>query len=147
MASGRSLVRFLEGKARQATSLLAARNYLIIVTDSPSVMYLEYPVLYILYTLHMIIDIMYNVYNIQSTGYLDSVVCWQYCSIYGSMVTRIACVHKLHQKLHRVIFEAPANGGCCTHTYKSCTAKKTILHAQRILIKLFPTFVDHCRIA
>ena len=64
VASGRSLVRFLEGKARPATSLLAARNYLIIVTDSPSVMYLEYPVLYILYTLHMIIDIMYNVYNI-----------------------------------------------------------------------------------
>ena len=151
MASGRSLVRFLEGKARQATSLLAARNYLIIVTDSPSVMYLEYPVLYILYTLHMIIDIMYNVYNIQSTGYLDSVVCWQYCSnqwLQGSLVgLGLDSVHKLNQKLHRVIFQAPSNGGCCTHTYKSCTAKKTILHAQRILIKLFPTFVDHCRIA
>ena len=64
VGSGRSLVRFLEGKARQATSLLAARNYLIIVTDSPSIMYLEYPVLYILYTLYMISIIMCNVYNI-----------------------------------------------------------------------------------
>ena len=37
---------------------------IIMASGRSLVRYLEYPVLYILYTLHMIIDIMYNVYNI-----------------------------------------------------------------------------------